>query len=113
MCRRLLSLRGLAVLFTSIALLAALGGGAASAASVASGPSLAPRVAIELQTIVDETAYTPSINTVAFPNTPLEYFWTSSLVPGRSSAFVVNFDRGYTDANQDATQNQYRARCVR
>jgi hypothetical protein len=67
----------------------------------------------ELQTIVDETAYTPSINTVAFPNTPLEYFWTSSLVPGRSSAFVVNFDRGYTDANQDATQNQYRARCVR
>ena len=53
MCRRLLSLRGLAVLFTSIALLAALGGGAASAASVASGPSLAPRVAIELQTIID------------------------------------------------------------
>ncbi len=54
----------------------------------------------------------PTIDTVAFPDTPSEFFWSSS--PFASStlfAWGVDFGSGSTDGNFPT--NGYRVRCVR
>jgi hypothetical protein len=67
----------------------------------------------ELQTIVDETQESPSIDRVAFPDTPAnEYFWTSSPKAGDPDlAWYVIFYHGHADT-QPVT-NKYFVRCVR
>ncbi len=53
----------------------------------------------ELQSIVDYTQYGPSIDTAFFPDTPADFFWTSTSVPGKYSnkAWPVHFDLGWVD----------------
>jgi hypothetical protein len=66
----------------------------------------------ELQSLVDDSRASPSIDTEAFPDTPLDPFWTATAVvqtPG--SAWRVSFVHGYTyDA---ANYYTYLTRCVR
>ncbi len=56
----------------------------------------------ELESITKIDSYTsgqPSIDTTAFPNTPLNWFWTSTTYsPYPSSAWIVYFVYGRTDA---------------
>ena len=66
----------------------------------------------ELQSLVDDSRASPSIDPQTFPDTPLDPFWTSSTVvatPG--SAWRVSFIHGYTYDASD--YNMYLARCVR
>lgn len=49
----------------------------------------------ELSSLVDDTRINPAINTVAFPNTPHSWFWTSSPFVGDSNyAWLVIFYDG-------------------
>ncbi len=67
---------------------------------------------IELVSLLNLAYTDPSIDGVAFPNTPGEWFWTASRQandPGR--AWFVYFYFGYPDTDPDT--NQYPARCVR
>ena len=53
-----------------------------------------------------------TIDTVAFPDTPYDWFWTSSPVAGSSYfALNVNFGHGYTNPN--GVGNTSQVRCVR
>ena len=53
---------------------------------------------IELVSIVDVGLSNPSINGTYFPATPASYFWSSSgVMGGRSVAWYVNFDSGYSN----------------
>jgi hypothetical protein len=67
---------------------------------------------VELLTLIDERAKAPMVDATAFPSTPKEPFWSSSLfgnVPGM--AWYVSFDNGsalYGLPNQPS-----RVRCVR
>lgn len=67
---------------------------------------------MELLTIVDFTRQKPSIDPIAFPNTPAEWFWISGPCPAAGgSRCYVNFNYGYsydTDVG-----DQLRVRCVR
>ena len=66
----------------------------------------------ELQSIVDDTGSSPTIDPSAFPNPPGTVFWTSSPVAGDSIyAWGVDFSNG-TTINPDVTSAQ-RLRCVR
>lgn len=66
----------------------------------------------ELQTIVDETRYSPAIDTTAFPGTPSFYFWSSSrLAHYTGFAWFVYFSDGSTSSN--GLSNGYHVRCVR
>ena len=66
----------------------------------------------ELQTIVDESKYNPAIDPIAFPDTPINYFWSSSLYAGDSgSAWYVAFNVGYV--YYDSVDTTLRVRCVR
>lgn len=67
----------------------------------------------ELQTIVDETKSYPAIDPNAFPDTPLDEFWTSSLkADAPNLAWYVDFSRvGVTFHNSVMATNQ--VRCVR
>jgi len=66
----------------------------------------------ELQTLVDETRSDPAIALNAFPGTPSDYFWTSSVLPRFTSyAWTVYFGFGLSTFF-DANQNR-RVRCVR
>ena len=50
----------------------------------------------ELQTIVDRTTYSPSINSSIFPNTTASHFWSASVRAHNSSyAWIVSFYDGY------------------
>ena len=50
----------------------------------------------ELASIVEEACYSPSINTLAFPNTPASYVWSSSSFAYNSDyAWTVYFYDGY------------------
>jgi len=70
-----------------------------------------PTVA-ELQTLVDESVSSPAIDTVYFPSTPSEWFWSSSSVAGSPSyGWYVSFY--YGNASNLVAVNPYRARCVR
>jgi hypothetical protein len=49
----------------------------------------------ELRTIVDNSRANPSIDSTAFPATPVDRFWSSSLVASSpSNAWAVYFDSG-------------------
>lgn len=66
----------------------------------------------ELMSLVDARAHTPSIDTAAFPNTPLNYFWSSTIdAQNTSKSWVVYFDGGYS--NRPFTPNNGQVRCVR
>ena len=66
----------------------------------------------ELQTIVDEKKTNPAIDPIAFPNTPADWFWTSSGFGGSGSqAWVVDFSSG--DTYGDDVVYSYRVRCAR
>jgi len=66
----------------------------------------------ELQTIVDESRSNPSIDPKAFPGTPAEYFWTSSILPRFASyAWTVYFGYGLSTFF-DVNQTRW-VRCVR
>jgi hypothetical protein len=66
----------------------------------------------ELQTLIDETANDPAIDLKAFPGTPSDYFWTSSILPHfESFVWTVYFGYGlstFFDVNQN-----HLVRCVR
>jgi hypothetical protein len=71
-------------------------------------------VRIELVSLVDfmKPQPGPTIDTVAFPNTPGDLFWTSSPMVGvPSNAWFVNFYYGHTFTNGAAAMGQ--VRCVR
>jgi len=66
----------------------------------------------ELRSIVDYAVHAPATNQTAFPNTPLERFWTSSPYAGSSGyAWDVGFDNGFS--NYIAVGSSDRVRCVR
>jgi Protein of unknown function (DUF1566) len=65
----------------------------------------------ELETIVDESRWGPAIATTAFPSTPADAFWSSSLVAGTPNAWGVHFDEGNTF--DVYPWYAYRVRCVR
>ena len=48
----------------------------------------------ELQSIVDYSVFSPSINSVKFPNTPSNLFWTSSSRDYSTLALLVGFNSG-------------------
>ena len=52
----------------------------------------------ELESLVEEQCYDPAINLSVFPNTPSNYFWSSSPVAYYGYyAWVVYFSYGYDD----------------
>jgi hypothetical protein len=67
----------------------------------------------ELDSLVDLTVYPgPTIDRMAFSNTPAEAFWTSSPYAGSSgNAWYVGFFDGNSDCNGEGSYN--RVRCVR
>ncbi len=66
----------------------------------------------ELQTIVDDSQKAPAIDSVAFPNTPIDVpYWTSTAVSWQSGyAWYVLFNVG--QSNHTAVNASYRVRCV-
>jgi hypothetical protein len=67
---------------------------------------------MELLTIVDFTQKNPSIDPTAFPNTPAEWFLTSSPYAGSSDcAWAVDFGLG--DSGRSEVGDVGRVRCVR
>jgi hypothetical protein len=70
---------------------------------------------IELLSIVDYTEPGgPLINSRAFPDTPSEYFWTSSSVAGDASkGWSVQFGFGTIIASANPVDGAFRVRCVR
>ena len=67
---------------------------------------------IELVSIVDFTRQNPSLDPVAFPDTPFEWFWSSSAVAGTDDLvwYVAFFDGNTHTTNKDS---DFRVRCVR
>ncbi len=66
----------------------------------------------ELESIVVKGRGAPAIDTVAFPNTPGAFFWSSSPDANTTDyAWGVSFYDGYTF--NDYTTNNGRVRCVR
>ena len=66
----------------------------------------------ELVTLVDVGQKSPAIDRTFFPNTPSDYFWTSSPLAGDPSfAWFVNFLNGYSSTSD--VGNAFRVRCVR
>ena len=50
----------------------------------------------ELESLVERRCYDPAINARFFPNTPSNWFWSSSPYAGYSDdAWGVNFNNGY------------------
>jgi hypothetical protein len=67
---------------------------------------------IELVTLIDTTRTQPSIDLDAFPGTPSDWFWTSSLaVDDPNAAWYVYFYFGYPKT--DDMTNRFSVRCVR
>jgi hypothetical protein len=53
----------------------------------------------ELQSLVEEACYSPSINGILFPGTPFEHYWTSTPdTRGSGRAWVVDFGFGITES---------------
>ncbi len=72
----------------------------------------------ELQTVVDESRRSPTIDTSAFPDTASDVFWTSSPIELYTAAWFVDFDSGWVyyhdgDFMYHDLENEYRVRCVR
>jgi hypothetical protein len=69
---------------------------------------------IELLSLVDFTKSGPLIDATAFPDTPSNYFWTSSPVAADpSQAWSVYFGFGTTIASPSKATSSYDVRCVR
>jgi hypothetical protein len=68
---------------------------------------------IELVTLVDFTRQDPAIDGKAFPDTPFEWFWTSSRLAGSDppAAWYLGFFDG--DTHHASLDTSYRVRCVR
>ena len=67
---------------------------------------------IELVSLLDTTRIQPSIDMAAFPNTPIDWFWTASLAADNpSAAWYVYFYFGYPKT--DDRTNSFSVRCVR
>lgn len=67
----------------------------------------------ELPSIVNYAAYSPCIDTTAFPSTPSLSHWTSTTYPGSSAqAFTVGFTAGRL-TNGDKDTRNYSVRLVR
>ena len=67
---------------------------------------------IELVSLIDTTRTQPSIDTEAFPSTPSDWFWTSSLAADDpSAAWYVYFYFGYPKT--DDMTSRFSVRCVR
>ena len=67
---------------------------------------------IELLSISDMIRNRPAIDPEAFPNTPVDWFWTSSLAADNPhSAWYVYFYFGYPKT--DDKHNKFSVRCVR
>lgn len=67
---------------------------------------------IELFSLVDPTATSPAIDAAAFPNTPPEFFWSSSPLAGDpTGAWGTYFSYGGTGSGIASVEN--RVRCVR
>jgi hypothetical protein len=67
---------------------------------------------MEMVSIVDFTRNTPAIDPTAFPDTPPEWFWTSSRRPDDPTlAWYVYFENGFSNFIEQGTA--YRVRCVR
>jgi hypothetical protein len=66
----------------------------------------------ELLSIVDATVYNPAVDAIAFPNTSVDAFWTSS-PDARSalSAWVVYFHKGSSGTSPPSSLHL--VRCVR
>ena len=66
----------------------------------------------ELQTIVDRTVYSPSIDRTVFPNAPESLFWSASAYAGNSDlAWGVLFY--YGNAGFNGKGNSFQVRLVR
>jgi hypothetical protein len=67
---------------------------------------------IELYSLLDFTQMKPAIDPTAFPNTPVEWFWSSSSeVLSRGDAWGVGFDDG--SIGDLDVGHAHRVRCVR
>ena len=66
----------------------------------------------ELQTLIDETTTDPAIDLTAFPGTPSDYFWTSSILP-RFESFVWTVYFGYGLSTFFDVNQTHFVRCVR
>ncbi len=66
----------------------------------------------ELQTLVDETRSGPAVDPKAFPSTPSDYFWTSSLLP-RFESFGWTVYFGYGLSTFFDVAQPHLVRCVR
>jgi hypothetical protein len=67
---------------------------------------------IELISIVDSTRHAPSIDGAAFPDTPVEWFWTATaLADDPTFAWYLYFDTGFSNFIEKSST--YRVRCVR
>lgn len=67
---------------------------------------------IELVSLLDTTRTQPSIDVEAFPDTPIDWFWTASRAAGDpSSAWYVYFYFGYPKT--DDVTSRFSVRCVR
>jgi hypothetical protein len=66
---------------------------------------------IELESIVNFGTFNPSINSTAFPSTPVDYFWAYSAAgDGSGTGWVVQFYGGQTGHLNSF--GSYRVRCV-
>jgi len=68
----------------------------------------------ELTSLVNRTVVIPSIDSVAFPATPANYYWSASPYVGDAvSAWYVNFYDGGVDRNGPGRSYGYQVRLVR
>jgi hypothetical protein len=69
----------------------------------------------ELESIVDITAFNPSINATFFSTTSSDIYWSSSttLAPADYTAFGADFYSGYIGANYIKSTSYEHVRCVR
>lgn len=62
----------------------------------------------ELESIVENKCYSPSINASIFPNTPASYFWSASAYAFNPvSVWYVNFLNGVVDFGKKLSPNQF------
>lgn len=63
----------------------------------------------ELDSLIEQACYSPSINETYFPNTVSSYYWTSSPVSYNSKyAWIVSFNYGYEGSNGESNSNYVR-----